>query len=343
MTWHPLTWAFWVATVTGTVLYLSAGRRALQISLNWAPAAADADQLHRERQAEAAALLGRGAFLCLATAALLGLTGIALVWHRTVPGAMCGTGVLQAMGANGTRAAVFWTATLLILYGWPTLDRLDSHHPRAVLTRQASRMMIVAAPFLTLGLYYAWQALMRIDVVPPVSCCAAVYDQVLGGPSRSLKAPIVTASLWVSLAGSAVVALTTLAALRFPTRASGFMVSGAAFVWTVASVLAVKHVWAASYYQVLSHPCPWCLFLPHYYGAGFLIFGCLAVIASESVAVGLADHIRRRHTVLAAPATRRIRRAAWRIVIALTGFTVLTTGPAIAWRLRTGMWLHGAL
>jgi hypothetical protein len=343
VTWHPLTWAFWIVTATGTLLYLSAGRQALEISLNWAPAAANADQLRRERRAEKAALLCRGALVCLATAALLGLTGITLVWHRTVPGAMCGTGVLQAMGANGTRAAMFWTTTLLILYGWRTLDRLDSHHPQGVLTPQASRMTILAAPFLTLALFYAWGALMRFDAAAPVSCCAAVYDQVLGGPSHSLSTAIVTACLWTSLAGSGVVAMAAMAVARSPVRVNGFIVLGAAFVWTVASMVAVKHVWAAAYYQVLSHPCPWCLFLPEYYGAGFLIFGSLAVVAMESVALVLADHTRRCHPPLATPAGRRSRRAARRIVIALIGFTLLTAGPAIVWRLRTGMWLHGTI
>ncbi len=343
MTWHPLTWSFWLVAATGTLLYLSAGRRALEISLNWTPAAADADQLRRERRAEAAALLGRGALMCLTTAALLGLTGITLVWHRTVPGAMCGTGVMQAMGVHGSRAAMFWTATLLILYGWRTLDRIDSRHPQGVLTRQASRMVIVAAPFLALALFYAWQALMRIDAVTPVSCCAAVYDQVLGGPSPSLPTTIVAVSPWMNLTGSAVMAVAAMAIVRCPARVNGLMVLGAALIWGVLSVLAVKHVWAATYYQVLSHPCPWCLFLPEHYGAGFLIFGSLALIAMESVALCVADQIRRRQPALAALAGRRVRRAGWRILIALIGFTLLTTGPAIAWRLRTGMWLHGTI
>jgi hypothetical protein len=100
-------------------------------------------------------------------------------------------------------------------------------------------------------------------------------------------------------------------------------------------------VWSAYYYQVLSHPCPWCLFLPDYYGAGFLIFGCMAVVVMESIALWLADRTRRRYPVLADPATKRIRRSAWHID-SLIGFTILTAGPAIAWRLRTGVWLDGS-
>jgi hypothetical protein len=37
-----------------------------------------------------------------------------------------------------------------------------------------------------------------------------------------------------------------------------------------------------------------------------------------------------------------MNKSAWRIVIALIGFTLLTAGPAICWRLRTGVWLHGS-
>ena len=36
-------------------------------------------------------------------------------------------------------------------------------------------------------------------------------------------------------------------------------------VWGIATTVAVKQVWSAYYYQVLSHPCPWCLFLPDYH------------------------------------------------------------------------------
>ena len=108
-------------------------------------------------------------------------------------------------------------------------------------------------------------------------------------------------------------------------------------------MVAVIQVWSAYYYQVLSHPCPWCLYLPDYYGAGFIIFGCMAAVVMESIALWLAEHTRGRHPVLTNPAGKRILRSAWRIAIILVVFTVLTAGPAIAWRLRTGTWLDGSL
>jgi len=342
--WHPLVWAFWAATASGSLLYLVAAMRAMDVAANWAPIQTDADQLQRERHAEIAALLGRGSMGCLSAAAVMGLTGIALFWHRIVPGAMCGTGVLQAMGIAGYRAIVFWSVALILLFGWRVMDGLDDHHPDGVLVPLTARLFITAAPFVILALVNSWQALMRIDGAPPVSCCAAVYDQVLSNASDSTRmAGLLRATLWISLPGSALLSLASLVtAVRPSVRVTGRAIAVMAIVWSVCAGVDVKHVWSAYYYEVLSHPCPWCLFLPDYYGAGFLIFACLAVVMLEGVAFWVADHTARTHAVLAEPAGRRRRKAAWRVTISILVFTLLTIGPALAWRMRTGVWMDGS-
>ncbi|MBR9985088.1 MAG: hypothetical protein KFF68_04190 [Desulfosarcina sp.] len=343
MIWHPLVWAFWVAAATGGLLFATGAVQAVSVMLDWTPMRADIDQLLRERHAETAALLARWSLGCLTAAALLGLIGIAGVWHRMVPGAMCGTGVLQAMGTDGSRAMIFWGLTLMVLYGWRVLDGLDSHHPQGVLTQVGARVMLSAAPFLVLALFFSWQALMRVENVPPVSCCAAVYDQVLTGASESaIIKSLVAVCLGFSLAGSVALLALAVSAIRAPNRTSGVTMAIIATLWGIAAMVTVKQVWSAYYYQVLSHPCPWCLFLPDYHGAGFIIFGCMAVVVMESIALWLAGRTRGRHPVLTDPADKRILQSAWRIAIILVVFTVLTAGPAIAWRLRTGTWLDGS-
>jgi hypothetical protein len=343
MIWHPLVWAFWVAAATGGLLYATGAAQAVDVMLNWTPAQADTDQLRRERKAETAVLLGRWALGGLTTAAALGLVGMAMVWHRMVPGAMCGTGVLQAMGTDGSRAMIFWGITLTILYGWRVLDGLDSHDPHGFLTQAGARVMISAAPFIVLAVFYSWQALMRVENVPPVSCCAAVYDQILRGASESAAMKfLVPISLWCSLSGSGALLVLAILAIRFPNRTSGALTAMIAMVWGIGATVAVKQVWSAYYYQLLSHPCPWCLFLPDYYGAGFFIFGFTAAVVMASIALWLADRTRCRYPVLNDPAVNCIRKAAWRMVWALIGFTILAVGPAIAWRLRTGVWLDGS-
>jgi hypothetical protein len=314
----------------------------MDVTLNWSPASSNADQLRREHHAEMASLLGRGAVICLEAATLIGLTGITLVWHRAVSGAMCGTGVMQAMGNNGFRAVIFWVATILILRSWRTLDHIDHLHPQGVLTRDASRMMIVAAPFLILSLFHAWQALMRVATIPTVSCCAAVYDQVVNNTAATTSQWIVHLSLWGNLAGNLVLLILAMAVIRTQHARPGVLMPAITCIWAILSIISIKQIWSAYYYQVLSHPCPWCLFLPDYYGVGFLIFGCLAAVVLESISLGLAVRTRDRYPQLNVPATLLITNAAWRIVIALIGFSLLTAGPALSWRLRTGVWLHGS-
>jgi hypothetical protein len=333
-----------VAAATGGLLYAMGFVRAIDVMLNWAPAHADIDQLRRERHAETAVLLGHWALGFLTAAALLGLVGVSVVWHRIVPGAMCGTGVLQAMGTDGTRAMIFWGVGLIILFGWRVLDGLDAHNPQGVLTQTGARVMISAAPFFLLAVFYSWQSLIRVETVPTVSCCAAVYDRVLGGTSESAALRSLAAiCLWFSLAGGAALLALMVLKIRFPDRGSGARPAVLAILWSIAATVAVKQVGSAYYYQVLSHPCPWCLFLPDYYGAGFFIFGGLAVVVMESIALWIADRIRCRYPVLDDPAAKRIHRSSWRIAIAMIGFAMLALGPAIVWRLRTGVWLDGSL
>ena len=122
MIWHPLSWALWSTLAVGALMYFVAVFGALDVLLEWAPERTDRAQLRRERHAESMALLLRWSTACLLVAALLGIVGIAMAWHPLVPGAMCGTGVLQAMGAMGRRAMIFWGVTLIILY-----NELGSH------------------------------------------------------------------------------------------------------------------------------------------------------------------------------------------------------------------------
>jgi hypothetical protein len=341
--WHPLTWAFWAAVFTGTLIYLIAAVRAVDLLLGWAPQRADTEQLRRERRAETASLLTRWALACLAVAALIGTTGLTLAWRRVVPGAMCGTGVLQAMGVNGSRAMIFWGITLTILYAWLVLDGLNRRHTMGPLTQSASRVLITAAPFLTLAVFYSWQALMRVDTVPTVSCCAAIYDRVWHEPSdAAINHHVKMLSVWGNLLGTAVLLGMAVVRIRWPDRGSAAGLAAIIVFWVPVTAIAVKQVWSAYYYQVLSHPCPWCLFLADYGYAGFAIFGLMILVVWEGTALCLADRIRIRQPPLIRPAVGRIRRSAWRMTAALIGFTLLTVIPAILWRLQTGTWLDGS-
>lgn len=337
---HPFTWTFWVAVVTGLLLYGATVRPALAVAWHWSPGDADGGQLRRERRWEMACLLGRWALFTLTGAALLWLVGIVAVWHGVVPGAMCGTGVLQAMGGHGVRAMVFWGMALLVLHGWRVLDFLDSGDPDGLLTPTVARVLLIVGALLVPAVIHSWLALMHIDPAAPVSCCAAVYDQVLrpeGAGAMGRGGALVAG--WLSLVGGGL--LTVLAARQWRCRglSTGFLPAAAAAGWAVAAAVAVKHFWSAYYYQVLSHPCPWCLFLPDHYGAGFAVYGAMTVTVATGVTLWAADRVRRRHPSLSAAADAIMGRAARRMMVALLLFILLTAGPALAWKVRTGLWL----
>ncbi|MGD9611200.1 MAG: hypothetical protein AB7U59_17520, partial [Desulfovibrionaceae bacterium] len=317
-----------MATITGSALYLAAAACAWDVALNWQPERSDPAQLRCERHAQMAALLGRWALSMLAGATLLGLFGITRVWHTLIPGAMCGTGVLQAMGDEGYQALMFWGGTWIWLFVWQVRDGLDRACPQGASTDTHARLLIAMLPFLCLALFHTWRAVMRIDGAPPVSCCAAVYDRVLADPAAvGMQAWQRSAALWIGLGGTLILPVLAITAAR--SRMPGGPVAASAFIWAIAATLAVKQIWSSYYYEVLSHPCPWCLFLPEYHGAGFLIFGCLAIVLLETTALWAAGRIQCRHACLADPAGQRQWRSVRRIIIALIGFTLLTVGPAL--------------
>ena len=343
MIWHPFTWTFWLAATTGTLLYAAGAIGAFDVALNWTPSSFAFDQLRRERRAEMASLLGQWSLGCLSIAALAGVVGVAIVWHLEIPGAMCGTGVLQAMGSNGSRAMLFWGAVLIILYVWRVLDRLDANQPQGVLSQVNARVMICAAPFLTMALFYSFRALMRVDTAPPVSCCAVLYDKVVNDDAVSAALTQFRPLLaWGSLLGATVLLVLSIWQLRFPEGRAVVMPAVIGILWGVGAPVAVTQVWSAYYYQVLSHPCPWCLFGTDYGGVGFVIFGLIAVVFVESIVLWFVDRVRRQRPLLAMAAEGRIQAATRRIILALIGFTVLTVGPALWWRLHNGVWLNGA-
>lgn len=331
-----------MTSFTGALIYGMATWGTGKVFLNWQPQQADSRQLKLEHDAEVATALARGALACLATAALLGLIGIALAWHRVIPGAMCGTGVLQAMGSYGGRAMVFWMLTLILLSVWQVMDRLNRCHPMGPLTLPAARVWLTAAPLLLPAFFFSWQALMRVDTSLPVSCCAAVYDRVLAIPSNwTASGNLLALCLWGHLAGSAALMISAFLFILRPKRTPGVMPLIVVALWIPAAFICVKQIWSAYYYHVLSHPCPWCLFLSDSYHAGFLIFGAMAAAVQATLEIRLTGWVRSRHSDLSVPAVRRIRQSAWRVLAAIVLFTVLTCGPALSWRLKNGVWITG--
>jgi hypothetical protein len=326
MTRHPLLMGIAVMDGLALLLLIAAALTALRILAGWAPGSADRRQIELETAAEGAALHARIAFGFFAVSTVLLIAAIANALPPIVPGAMCGTGVLQATDGRGGRALLFRLLGLAALYLWRTTEDVNRSQPESPLAVPQARVLLLALPAVFLGAVDTVRAAGVLSSHGPVSCCAVIYDRVRSatGAGRTAGLPdgvwvwafVVAGLLLLGAAGWA-------AAKRRPSMTSACLPAVASILWVPVAGIALVRVLAAYHYGVLHHHCPWCLFLPDHYGVGYPLFGALAVAVLEGPAAWVAAG----------------RRAGRRIIAAVILFFLLSAGPAILWRLRFGVWM----
>ena len=104
MIWHPLLIAVVVGDLLGLLLWLVAAATAFRIVIKWVPQSAGREQIQLERRAETARLSAKFSLAVFFLSTVLLIIGLTNVLPEMVPGAMCGTGVLQATDGFGNRA-----------------------------------------------------------------------------------------------------------------------------------------------------------------------------------------------------------------------------------------------
>lgn len=343
MTWHPLTLTVWLLLALSWLIYLPLAGRVIAVLPRWRPGEGDADQLRNERRMEAVDFYGRWVLALQAAAAVLLVAGISNVWPAYVPGAMCGTGVLQAMGITGKQSLIYSIGVVGVLYGWRVLQRLEAFHSRGMLTVRNARFFLLAAPLMVLqGIAWA-DAVASAGGSPPVNCCAVVYARAGGEVSGAIAGT--DNGLWwtlICLIGALALAGWGGWQWRRSRTASRWVIAVVAagtcgWLWT--SLVALKTGVAPHIYQVLAHPCPWCLFLPEHGAVGYVYFGLLAWIAANSMTVGVVGMTATPVSELAAAVARLCRRAGFRLMTGAVVFAAAVVWPVVWWRLRFGAWL----
>ena len=341
---HPLLLAVLGADIAAVALLASAAFSCARIVLHWRPAVADGRQLSLEGQAEAVSIKGRWIFALNLFALLLLVFGISNVFPRLTPGAMCGTGVLQALGDDGPQLLLYRLLAVAVLLCWYELDRLNRMQPDGPLTMTGARLLLVAVPLCLPAVYISHTAFRHVDPHRPVNCCAVVYDQFQSLQQARSMAGLpdtwwLAALLFLSLI-LGVLSLDLRAARGHrPCRRNLLAVT--ALLWLPVAFLALTRVLAAYHYQVLQHECPWCLFLPDHHFIGFPLFGLMGMVAAEGAMAGLLPALVRHHPAVRDALEQRIRRSARRLGLALLLFLVLAGLPAVVWRLRFGVWMGG--
>lgn len=338
---HPLTLALAACDLAAAALLAAAAWHAAAVAAGWNAGAADAAQLALERRAEAASVLGRWGAALFLLAGLILVVAVSGALPPVVPGAMCGTGVVQATGGAAGRALGLRLAALVLLALWRGADQLDRAAPLAPLAPTAARLLLLAVPVAVVAALGTARALAALDVHTPVDCCAAVFDR-----ATSLRQATVVAGLsdraLIAWTGAGWLALLLLGAGTLRARRRlGFAATALAALWVPLAALAVVRVFSAYHYGVLHHHCPWCLFLVPHRLVGYPLLGSLLVVLLQAPVADLVRHWGRAPGVPAAAAASQARQAALAVVAALILFGLLAGGPALLWRWTHGVWLTG--
>lgn len=339
MIWHPFSLSVLALDLLALLLMLAALPAVLDVAAGWTPSASDAAQIRRELGAEAAALNVRWALAFFSAATLIWIAAVSGALVELVPGAMCGTGVMQAMAERGPRAVALRLLAVWVGYQWAVLEGLNRRLPEAALAPLVARVSCVVLPVVLLAVVDTFQALAHLNAREPVSCCSVVYDQFrslaearqwAGVSDRGLVGATLALGLALLTAGAAV--------WRSPPRAGrAALLALLGPVWSAVAALTLVRVLSAYYYGVLQHHCPWCLFLPEHHRIGYLLFGLLAAVTLEAPAALAASRCAGR----VPGAETRARRAAAVAALAAVGFVLLTFIPPLLWRWRFGVWMSG--
>ena len=344
MTRHPLLFAVFTTDILTFLLILGASATAFRIALHWDPQNTGAEQLRLQARSETATLAVAWAFglHLFATATLV--YAMTNILPGMVPGAMCGTGVLQAMSSSGLRMLVYRLVGLAILWVWWRVENVNQSLPEAPLIPITARLVLLVLPVLGLALQASWQAALSMDFQQPVDCCAVVYDQfqTLRAAQRTLG---INDAVWLTAFGAMTIALLAAAwaAWKFPTRRRAHLLLAALTIgWLPIAAITLVRVLAACHYGVLHHHCPWCLFLPEHRLIGFPLWTSWLLVALEMLsALVLSALSVRQSPLVRRHACEQAATSARNTLLAALIFVLLSAGPAVWWRLHFGMCLTG--
>jgi hypothetical protein len=344
MYWHPLLLAVISTQTVALLLLLAAGTTSLRTVLHWQPTSSDRRQLGLEAAAETASILGRAAFWLFLLATGLLFFGIANVFHEDIPGAMCGTGVCQAMGGDSTRLLLFSGLLLVVMRLWYEMDKLNRMQVDLPLTQFNARLFLAVLPVAVLTLVQTYDAFAGIQPQHAVDCCAVVYDQfptLLQAKSIAGIADAWWMGAFIFLSSLLLCLGVCTGPATINNRRLRFVLALVCMLWIPVAALTLVNNLSAYHYEVLHHHCPWCLFLPEHNLVGYPLYGALWLIGLEALTILILPRMVSEIPQVYGQALDRCLRAARRLTIAETIFLILALAPAIIWRLRFGVWMSG--
>lgn len=290
MAWHPLSLVIGLMEVITWVVYIGAAWRLMILIPQWQPESCDEKQLWRQRALEMSTFQGRWTLFLQITTFILFMVGLTNAWYPYIPGAVCGAGVLEAMGSSGYQALLFRALSLIILYCWYVMQRVMRHHPQKTAAIFHGRLLLLAAPLMVMATWSFGRAVMGADSEAAVNCCTVVYNQALSSQTPLVQSPAMgSGRTWMLSMFSGAFLLSAGGIWLWRSRVWDgkrrlFCIVGLCLMWSIGADLGLKWGVGPHIYQSASNPCIWCLFLPANKGLGFVLFGLVAIAVVEGLA-----------------------------------------------------------
>lgn len=264
------------------VALAGAGFWAYRILEGWDPQSASEGQLLLERRTWLiSAIVSR---VCLAQGVSLFLfIHTADNLHRTLPGAMCAAGSLNA-GDAGYAVLASKILNTLLCGLWLLLDRTDRLTDQLPLVRTRCKMLLGMIPFSAFEAELQWDYFRSLRGDRLTSCC----DVLFRGEGESVLAwvsSLPVLPLEILFFGAMVFVLAAgLLFLRRRKGANAFAVSGIlSFPLNLAALIAFVSPYL---YELPTHHCPFCILQEEYGYIGYLIYA--AILGGILSAAGVA-------------------------------------------------------
>ncbi len=326
MIWHPLILAVLVCDALSLLLVLSSVGVVFQVILNWDETSSSEGQLKLESRFEAALLQNMMAFALFSAATFLMIYSLSSVLHHAIPGAMCGTGVMEAMGSHGKRFLMTRLLTLTVFYIAFIFFQNSRSVPLGGKQVTTAKVLALILPVLVLSLIESFQAYQQIDFSAPVDCCSALLDRM----NTSASASWIGAEQWppaLTSWGSPCCALALTGIWTFFKKARWTLIP-TVVLWILCSYALLIHHLLPYHYGVLEHHCHWCVFDAKYHFQGYVVFGSMLYVLWVILRVLLQEKIWCK--------TQPVKH----LLYPLMAFYVFSSWPALWWYLTSGTWIQ---
>lgn len=332
---------FWL-DLAAVIMLLLAGKTAFLVLLAWDPDQMNAMQLRLEREVPRMILWSRSAQVALLFASTAWVAMVTQVLPQQISGAMCGTGVLQAMGDLGWRCLGLRGAAISVGYLFWARAGVHLKDNLGPFSLPLARLCLVFGLLTVMNVWSAWLCVISFEDDVVVNCCAVVFDPIHVEGLRAWLAGMPDACwFWAPLALSGI--LIPLGLWHGTGRLSAFrfrFLPWATMGWCVVALGSLVFLLASYVYEVLGHDCFWCLFDARHGYRGFILGALLSLAFWESWVAAVGVPAPEERDEVAEMSWRRCRAAGIRLALAVTGFCLVAYGPAVWWRLRFGLWLH---